>query len=379
MPLVEEGQLGELVLSGKFGAISLDTTAFDRYQCNLNVRALRALSQFKGTGTRFLLSEIVVNEVKSHIMAMATQSHAELRIALNKVRKGWRCDPDAVAVDELLGLTKSPEAFAEAFFDDFAGETEPEIVKVEGLVSHDEVISRYFATEPPFSKKEAKKSEFPDALALLSLEAWATANEMWVLLVSADADWRKFAEQSDCLVVVSELGTALDHFNVSNEVRKTVDRALEMLQKADAADMHDEMERAIELYLEQFDPEIDAYASLEYDIDNIDPSLQHWAVNAEVDPRILYVSPEIIVFTLSVTAIVNFEGTFSYSVHDSVDRDYVSLGSDSHETQDTITIPMTISMQREIEEEPIIERIEITPIRVLIDFGSIDPDWGYEE
>ena len=61
MPSVEERQLGELVLAGKFGAISLDTTAFDRYQSNLNVRALRSLSQFKGTGTRFLLSEIVVN------------------------------------------------------------------------------------------------------------------------------------------------------------------------------------------------------------------------------------------------------------------------------------------------------------------------------
>lgn len=36
-------------------------------------------------------------------------------------------------------------------------------------------------------------------------------------------------------------------------------------------------------------------------------------------------------------------------------------------------------MQREIEEEPIVERIEITPIRAVIDFGSNDPDWGYEE
>ncbi|MGQ2908354.1 MAG: PIN domain-containing protein [Aliihoeflea sp.] len=379
MPSIEEGQLGQLVLSGKIGAISLDTTAFDRYQCNLNVRALRGLSQFKGTGTRFLLSEIVVNEVKSHITAMATQSHAELRIALNKVRKGWRCDPDIGAVDELLDLQKSPEAFAEAFFDDFAGETEPEIVDVEGLVSHAEVIRRYFATEPPFSKKEAKKSEFPDALALLSLEAWAAAHKTLVLLVSADGDWRIFAEQSDSLVVVSELGSALDHFNVSNELRKTVGRALGMLRKADAADMHDGIERAIELFLEQFDPEVEAYSSLEYEIDNIDPSLQHWAVNAEVDPRILYVSPETIVFTLSVTATVSFEGTFSYSVHDSVDRDYISLGSDTRETEETITIPLTISMQREIEEEPVIERIEITPVRVVIDFGSIDPDWGYEE
>ncbi len=94
-----------------------------------------------------------------------------------------------------------------------------------------------------------------------------------VLLVSADVDWRRFAEQSDCLVVVSDLGAALDHFNVSNEVRKTVGRALEMLRNANAADMRDEMERAIELFLEQFDPEIEAYSSLEYEVENIESSL----------------------------------------------------------------------------------------------------------
>ncbi|MES0036060.1 PIN domain-containing protein [Mesorhizobium sp. M0046] len=378
MPAVEEVQLSELVLSGKIGAITLDTTAFDRYQCNLNVRALRSLSQFRGTGTRFLLSEIVFNEVKAHISALAAETHAGLMVALHKVRKGWRRDVNMDDVDKLLGLEQSPLEFAEAFFADYANETEPDIIKVDGLVSHDEVIRRYFATEPPFSTKEPKKSEFPDALALLSLEAWASANKTLVLLVSADGDWKRFAEQSDWLVLVPELGTALDHFNLSNEIRKTVGRALEMLQKADAPEMHDEIERAIELFLEQFDPEVEAYSSLEYEIDNIDPSLQHWFLN-DFDSRILFVSPDMIVFAVSVTAIVNFEGTFSYSVHDSIDRDYVSLGSDSHETEETISIPMTISMQRQIEEEPVVERIEITPIRVVIDFGSIEPNWGYEE
>ncbi|MBA8862761.1 hypothetical protein FHW19_004512 [Ochrobactrum anthropi] len=379
MPLIKDEELSELVLAGAIGALSLDTTAFDRYQCNLNVRALRALSQFKNTGTRFLLSEIVANEVMAHITSLASQSRAELMTALNKVRKGWRCEPDLVAVDSLLGLSESPDTFAKAFFDDFAKETAPEIVRVDGLVSHDEVIRRYFAMEPPFSDKEAKKSEFPDALALLSLEAWAAANKTRVLLVSADGDWRNFAEQSELLLIVSSVTAALDHFNVSNEVRKTIDRALEMLRTAKADHMHEEVEKAINMFLEQNDTEIEAYSSLEYDIVNIDPILQQWDVDINVDPRVLYVSPDLIAFALSVTAVVRFDGTFSYYVQDSIDRDYVSLGSDSHETEESITIPLTISMHRQIEEEPILERIEITPIRLVVDFGSVDPDWDYEE
>jgi hypothetical protein len=52
-------------------------------------------------------------------------------------------------------------------------------------------------TTPVGTIKERKKSEFPDALALLSLERWATQNKSLVLLVSADGDWKKLVEQSE--------------------------------------------------------------------------------------------------------------------------------------------------------------------------------------
>lgn len=49
------------------------------------------------------------------------------------------------------------------------------------------------------------------------------------------------------------------------------------------------------------------------------------------------------------------------------------------DVEQTITVPLVISIDQEIDLEPVVQKIEITPPRVTIDFGSIDPDWGYEE
>jgi hypothetical protein len=54
-----------------------------------------------------------------------------------------------------------------------------------------------------------KKAEFPDAISLLSLEAWAEANEKRILAVSGDKDWAAYAENSERIDVVSKLSDAL--------------------------------------------------------------------------------------------------------------------------------------------------------------------------
>ncbi|MCA6115206.1 DUF4935 domain-containing protein [Bradyrhizobium sp. WSM 1738] len=77
------------------------------------------------------------------------------------------------------------------------------------------MLRRYFTIEPPFSRGELKKTEFPDALALLSLEAWASRHHTTVLLVSRDTDWQAFAAASKHLVVIADLSAALDCFNAA--------------------------------------------------------------------------------------------------------------------------------------------------------------------
>jgi hypothetical protein len=273
-------------------------------------------------------------------------------------------------------IQQTPAAYAADAFATFIGVVQPEIIGVDGLVTHAETLRRYFAAAPPFSTSEIKKNEFPDALALLSLEAWAEQNNTTVLTVSRDKDWQTFADASNRLICVSDLGVALDYFN--QEARFIVTRAVGLLRQGAAADLFDEIESSIERFLETFDPEVDGYASLDYDVENLEPSLQHWEV-AEGDPKILYAHGDTVVFALSLNALVNFSATFRYSVFDGVDRDMVDIGSDTKEVEQAITIPVVISIDREIDPEPVVHRIDITPPRVVIEFGSIDPNWGPEE
>ena len=87
------------------------------------------------------------------------------------------------------------------------------IAPVEGAVSLADVVRRYFNATSPFSRKEGKKNEFPDALALLSLETWAEANNTLVMVLSRDNDWMDYAANSARLFCLEDINEGLDYFN----------------------------------------------------------------------------------------------------------------------------------------------------------------------
>jgi PIN domain len=213
MPPFDEQAVKTAIATDAIGAISVDTSVFDRRRCNLDAQVLQSLGQFRGTRTRVLLSEIVVGEVSGHIERNAEQARAGLKAALGVLRKSWRRPVDNAAVDELLGIRQTSAEFARNSVAQFVSALGIEIVQADGLVGHSEVLRRYFAVEPPFSRGELKKNEFPDALALLSLEGWAARNRTTVLVISGDKDWQAFAEHSDRLIAVPDLTVALDYFN----------------------------------------------------------------------------------------------------------------------------------------------------------------------
>lgn len=62
----------------------------------------------------------------------------------------------------------------------------------------------YFSAEPPFGTGRRRKSEFPDAYALLTLEARAAAARSHCFASSADKGWAAVRGSSDHLVCVTE-------------------------------------------------------------------------------------------------------------------------------------------------------------------------------
>lgn len=87
MPILTEEEIKAKIADGSIFAISVDTSVFDRYGCNLDFAVLKKLGQFATGSTRVLLSEIVVNEVKGHVARDAEDSQRKLKKAIKEQGK----------------------------------------------------------------------------------------------------------------------------------------------------------------------------------------------------------------------------------------------------------------------------------------------------
>ena len=81
----------------------------------------------------------------------------------------------------------------------------------------------YFLHCAPFKESGNKKNEFPDAIALLSLQSWAEENNDNLLAVSIDNDWKNFVQGKDNIKVIDDLAKAMDILN------KQTDEALDSI------------------------------------------------------------------------------------------------------------------------------------------------------
>lgn len=196
MPVWTEQQLAAAIAANEIGVNTLDTRIFDKFGCNLSYRALQRLDQFKGSGFAVFFSDFIAGEVRAHIAKEARDKAANLRAALNQYRKAWHRPEAGPALAPAVDLTSDPVLIAQAQWDTFLGMIAGEILESDGRVSLRDLRDRYFGPLPPFAEKDGKKSEFPDAIALLALGHLARERRTLILAVSRDGDWADFAAQS---------------------------------------------------------------------------------------------------------------------------------------------------------------------------------------
>ena len=209
---ISDEELKSLVADGRVKSISLDTNVFYKNGYRFNEGILDTLKQFKNSRFELLLSEIVVDEIKSDLI----ERHGEFLHKWQAMRK-WLAhypylDEQSDALNDEIDELPEAAKWAWNVMNRFMLDTNTQLVS-NTHVDLQDVISRYFNSEPPF---HLKKKEFPDAIALLSLEAWA-GSPGGIIVVSDDEDWQGFCEASDKpLYFVKDLATAL---NIINETQ----------------------------------------------------------------------------------------------------------------------------------------------------------------
>lgn len=75
---------------------------------------------------------------------------------------------------------------------------------------------------------------------------------------------------------------------------------------------------------------------------------------------------------------VEVEASFDFSVHDSIDEDYVGMGGAVCTTNETYHTDILLTLSGDFSGD--YEQLEVTEIEVLdtidyADFGEIEPDW----
>jgi PIN domain len=233
MPDLSEAEIKAKIGDGTIFALSIDTAVFDKYGCHLDFAVLNKLDQFKRSVTALLFSEVVVNEIKNHIVRAAEDTQRELKKAIRQQGKRWKTEIDIGRLPPALALLADPANAAEAQLNDYLAAVGGEVVPASGSVDiSGELLRRYFASESPFENNDKKKYEFPDAIALLSLEALAKEKKKLLLCVSPDKGWKNFAARSPYLVCIADLEAALSFFNDSG--RGVTDQVMEMWRNGKA-------------------------------------------------------------------------------------------------------------------------------------------------
>ena len=189
----------------KYDALTIDTNLFVAYGRNLQSTILADLTKFQDGDVQIILSEIVVRELENRLRDEARKTMTDFK---NVIRKGpYQLSISADAANQLTEIYDSlPDPLdaaklrIEPFLESINAKKIPVIE-----ADIDAVTDKYFRESSPFRGRK-RKCQFPDAIALISIESWARKNQKSVLAISHDKQWKSFADKSEWIQVEKDIG-----------------------------------------------------------------------------------------------------------------------------------------------------------------------------
>jgi hypothetical protein len=320
------------------------------------------------------MPEVVYEETLRHAGNRAAESARDLKKVLKEAAFGLglaRDEQDRV-LEAALGGRQSHEV-AKSRFDFFIASTGTTILSPSGLVDAAELQRRYFEAEAPFSESGEKKAEFPDAIALLSLEGWAEKHDRHVLVVSHDNDWKNFCAGSRRLHIIGDLAHAIGLFQHATAAANFVSA----LQKWAAASTEwGRVESAVEDALWGMSVTVDANSDYSFDDEVIDRTLDGLELAHEA-PTVLSANADEWVVEVPVIAEIGIEVDFSFSVRDGIDRDYVPIGSTRVNAAQQLETKVILTFWAPVEggDAPELAEVEVAATSIYVECDYVSPSF----
>jgi hypothetical protein len=365
-----------------YDALTIDTNVVYTNSNFLSHGLVGQLDQFKDGLVKFLLSEIIILEL---FQSQKEKAKKSLEAMNNTIKI---CSLNGHLNEENIGVLKNvrdtmqqPEELGKQKIDDFLKFTGAEVISAD-QAQLKSIINKYFNNEPPFGKGK-KKNEFPDAIALLSLEDWADKKKKKILAVSKDKDWKSFAEQSDNIDVVEDLGEAMVLLNDLSS--SMIPAAKSILSDINALDQNtiSFIDSKLEYAVETADIYLSFDSYLQGEIDAYNLSLVSYVVKGSEDDSteidIVRVGSENFAFRIPVKIMARVDAEINFYVKDSIDRDYVYLGNNLIEEETSFDAYLLLECNFYLNDPDDqnstiykIDKVELIGIPFEIDIGYID-------
>jgi hypothetical protein len=372
----------------KYDAITLDTNIFRQNSYNLESGLLGQLAQFKEGSVQLVLSEIVIRELKRHLIRDSHEMRLRLETSLKDAKKSCLL-PDGVLenINTLIAAEADAATAAKNRLIKFIEDTGAKIVEAKHT-SMESLVKSYFDALAPFEESGKKKNEFPDAIALLSLNDWAQKNNKKILAVSEDKGWHDYATGSDGIDAEKDLSKTFQMFQEDvGRARKVISGLLSALSQGNNPDLLDEMDKHIQGEVESLDPYVDAQSYLSYD-EEIESlyceNFEFLENDDDYEFTITQIGVNKIVVKIPLCMQIKASANFNFYVYDSIDKDNVSMGGDSIETEDTLHISALVTFEGNFNTSPAevsISKLVLLESSPTINFGNIEPftEQDYEE
>ncbi|MCI1150435.1 PIN domain-containing protein [Stenotrophomonas maltophilia] len=375
-----DDEIRDQIVTAKISALTLDTSVFERNGLAMESGLLAQMEQFNESNIELLIANTVANEVKRHLAKHATDTTKALRNALaQSIKHRVLSSSDQ---DELTALitrisTKDDER-ARRRFDDWCSVVGAQVIQERDFASISEIMRSYEAGEPPFAETGEKKQEFPDAVALSTLEGWANKHDTKILAVSQDKDWHRYGANSQRLVVIDDLAEALSTILSLAEATDPAVQLSKLFISGDSLGLHGAVLKAVQHQADKIYFRVEADSQFSVDEEWIDVTVEDVALNSpEADgssfSAISHQGDEAVVM-ITGTASININVHFSFEKFDSVDRDYVGMGSAEIPEDVEVEFEALVSLRTEAGELELND-IELLPTTHNVFFSDIEPDW----
>lgn len=373
-----------------YDALTIDTQTVYSNDRNLDRGLVGQLDQYKDGLIKVIISEVTLRELHKMLVEKAKAPREALTKAMRDgAHNGQLTSAQHASLESVLNKMAPPEEHAKQQLREFIGRTGADVITADQAPMN-ALLDGYFKSKPPFSGK-GKKSEFPDAIALLSLEAWAAKHRKRVLVVSKDNDWKTFSYQSPYLDLVDDLGKAMAM--LSELAQATEPKARSVLTELlnEGSEKNSEIEYAIANAIDLETPQILFESSMPSQDDGCTLSLMKYSIDGLSDQTtpidIVRVSEEKFTFRVPVNVYADLSADIDFFVFDNEEDSYLPMGSTFVEREIEFHAYLLIGCAENVIEDNkgekktafVLEELQLIGVPKTIDIGYVDYSLSDEE